>query len=390
MTRGRKETLIAIAVLAALLLQVASNDDRADSTVNQDPSCDNQWQAKEVWPTEVGSSVLDLRWVLPGETKQDKDKVVLALTEGQNGRYGGHLYRSENFGKPGSWEKVNQALLDSLDQVEKSSIGPEEHELGILEMHFNPTTPHHIFLHGNDEFHWTTRDYGRTFSRVKSPGGIAGSSVFFKLHPTNPDYILARVRARECSMPGHTDKCSVDLYVTEDFGQSWTSLTHNSNGRISAFVDFEWGARMHQDPHFADYNDKTIFATVYEGKSKAPTGKWDKDVNFVRSDDFFVSEYETKVMCGNAFEIIAGKIFLAVPNDCPYDSTGAKVSLVSAAHTPFRWPWLCQNVGCASMMDQNCVIDPRRWLRGTGALESMLLSMSQRTLESTLLSPAFR
>lgn len=43
---------------------------------------------------------------------------------------------------------------DALDQVEKSSISEEEHELAILEMHFHADSPHYILLHGNDEFHW--------------------------------------------------------------------------------------------------------------------------------------------------------------------------------------------------------------------------------------------
>lgn len=44
---------------------------------------------------------------LPGQ-------VVLALTEGQNGHYGGHLYRSEDYGKAGSWEKISSALKGTV------------------------------------------------------------------------------------------------------------------------------------------------------------------------------------------------------------------------------------------------------------------------------------
>lgn len=101
-------------------------------------------------------------------------------------------------------------------------------------------------------------------------------------------------------------------------------------------MDFEWGARMHADPNIANYNDKTIFATVYENEDKgmqaaalldacwylngirglscllgvpaAPHGEWDEKIDFVRSDDFFASHHDTYVKCGNAFEIIAGKV----------------------------------------------------------------------------------
>lgn len=38
--------------------------------------------------------------------------------------------------------------------------------------------------------------------------------MIFNLHPTNPEYVLARVRAAECNVPGLQKQCSVDLYVS--------------------------------------------------------------------------------------------------------------------------------------------------------------------------------
>mmetsp|Transcript_9550 Transcript_9550/g.24227 ORF Transcript_9550/g.24227 Transcript_9550/m.24227 type:complete len:902 (+) Transcript_9550:171-2876(+) len=313
--------LVHLLLLAPFL--AATSVDRDRSAINQETTCSALTQTNEVYPVEVGSPVLDLRWIVTPSDKE-VDKVVLALTEGQNGHYGGHLYRSEDYGKAGSWEKISSALKGALEQIEQSGISDDEHELGVLEMHFLPERPHRILLQGNDKFHWFTGDYGRTFSKVESPGNVPGSLISFKLHPNNPEYLLALVRSTECATL-RNDKCSTDLYVSTDFGKNWQSLIANSKGRVTAFVDFEWGARMHPDPKVANYNEKTVFATVYETGDHAPHGFWDENINFVRSDDFFTTPHETTVKCGNAFEILAEKIFLAVPSDCPYDSAGKYV-----------------------------------------------------------------
>mmetsp|Transcript_30445 Transcript_30445/g.86055 ORF Transcript_30445/g.86055 Transcript_30445/m.86055 type:complete len:916 (+) Transcript_30445:131-2878(+) len=321
----RSLLLILALVLAPAAVEAFS--DRDESSINQDASCETVSKSPPIWPTEVGSPVLDLRWIVPtsGNTAADVDKVVLALTEGADGRFGGHLYRSDQYGRGETWVKVNDELKNALSPMERSSLSSEEHELGVLEMFIHGTHPHHILLQGNSKFHWSTRDYGRTFLKVEAPGGVDGRSIFFKLHPTNPDFVLARVRSAECSQSDAKDSCVVDLYVSTDFGASWTSLTANSKGRVSAFVDFEWGAKMHPDAKFAGYDEKTIFATIYESDKKAPGGEWDERINFVRSDDFFTTKHKTFVECGNAFEIVAGKIFLAVPSDCPVDSSGKAV-----------------------------------------------------------------
>jgi hypothetical protein len=96
----------------------------------------------------------------------------------------------------------------------------------------------------------------------------------------------------------------------QDFGKSWASMITNSKGRVTAFVDFEWGARMHPGPEVAGYNENTVFATVYETGDHAPHGYWDEKINFVRSDDFFTTPHKTTVKCGNAFEVLAEKVRL--------------------------------------------------------------------------------
>ena len=44
--------------------------------------------------------------------------------------------------------------------------------------------------------------------------------------------------------PACSSSCGFDLFLTQDFGASWTNLTANSNGRISSFRDYDWGCKM--------------------------------------------------------------------------------------------------------------------------------------------------
>ena len=41
-----------------------------------------------------------------------------------------------------------------------------------------------------------------------------------------------------------SDACGYDLFVTQDLGASWANLTANSQGHISSFRDYEWGASL--------------------------------------------------------------------------------------------------------------------------------------------------
>lgn len=56
---------------------------------------------------------------------------------------------------------------------------------------------------------------------------------------------------------------------------------------------------------------------------------WDKDLHYVVSLDFFVSPVARMVPCGNLFEVVASKVFLAVPSDCPLGADGKARSVPS-------------------------------------------------------------
>ena len=95
----------------------------------------------------------------------------------------------------------------------------------------------------------------------------------------------------------------------QDFGKSWENLTQNSGGAIASFWDYEWAAQLHHDDYHP-FPDKTIIATAYESAShmKGLYPGWDKDIHYVRSDDFFKSQHTKLASCGNQFEVVGSKV----------------------------------------------------------------------------------
>jgi sortilin len=49
---------------------------------------------------------------------------------------------------------------------------------------------------------------------------------------------------------------------------------------------------------------------------------WEKSIHYVVTLDLFASPFAKVVPCGNLFEIMSGKVFLAVPSDCPIGPDG--------------------------------------------------------------------
>lgn len=76
-------------------------------------------------------------------------------------------------------------------------------------------------------------------------------------------------------------KCSRQLFrllaeppcLIQDFGNTWTNLTENSDGRIASFVDFDWGVLLQPWSKYREQPaDKTIFATAYEDPKHMKAG----------------------------------------------------------------------------------------------------------------------
>lgn len=71
--------------------------------------------------------------------------------------------------------------------------------------------------------------------------------------------------------------------------------------------------------------DEAIYATVYLGEThRGAFPGWDKDLHYVVSLDLFETDFAKVIPCGNLFEVIAGKVYLAVPSECPLGPDGSK------------------------------------------------------------------
>jgi len=58
----------------------------------------------------------------------------------------------------------------------------------------------------------------------------------------------------------------------QDFARSWTNLTANSEGAVTSFWDFDWGAALERGASGGGFPDETIFATAYGAGRGALSG----------------------------------------------------------------------------------------------------------------------
>ncbi|KAK9831811.1 hypothetical protein WJX74_010382 [Apatococcus lobatus] len=286
---------------------------------------DKSYPAKDpLQPLKVSSPLVDFRWFGP---EHEGDKYVFGLTQGEYGAPGGHLWRSDDYGRDGTWSDVS-------DKMEGAWGGDRTDEQGVLEIIHHWGKPQQLLFLGPGFHHWISGDYGSTFETAPTPGNTLGFWNQIKTHPRQPDWLAAQVRRRDCLEAGARTNpwCAWDVFVSKDFGRNWQNLTENSKGKIAAFWDFDWGAKVHWGDKELSMSDETILATVYDKPEamKGPYPAWDKDIHFVRSDDLFV-KHDKLVACGNQIEVLAGKVFLAMPSDCPVEPSGSKRNVPASA-----------------------------------------------------------
>jgi sortilin len=238
---------------------------------------------------------------------------------------GGRLFWSDDFGAAPSWKDATPRLEGAL----ASSPGLPPAMRGVVDVFAHADAPCRLLVQGAGALHWTTADCGRTFTPAPAPAGTAGWFADFKLHPTQPSWILSKVRRAECHRRGAAGSkwCAYDLFVSQDFAGTWTNLTAASGGAVASFWDYDWGANLlkaGRAPGSA-VKDATIFATAYESARhmKGPYPGWDKDMHFVASHDFFRSAHAKVASCGNQFEVVGRTLYLAMPADCPVHPDGS-------------------------------------------------------------------
>ena len=70
--------------------------------------------------------------------------------------------------------------------------------VGVLNILFHQHQPGHMLFQGPGYHHWISEDFGKTYAAIETPGKTLGYGSQLKLHPTQPDWVLARVRRNEC------------------------------------------------------------------------------------------------------------------------------------------------------------------------------------------------
>ena len=272
--------------------------------------------------------VSDLRWV---GRPSDPDKYVFAVTDPPRGAVGGRLWWSPDGGK--SWSDATDRLSGAFDS---SPAGAPSSLKGIVDTWAHPASPLRVLVQGAGTSNWVSDDGGVTFSRVETPGSTLGWYADIKLHPTKPDWILAKVRRTACATPDaragrDPAACAFDLFASLDFAHTWKNLTAASGGAVAAFWDFEWGAALKAEGARATTApDARILATGYTSAAhvKGPRPGWDVDMHFFVSDTWFAGKKSHRLVaaCGNQVEVVGETLYVAVPETCPTHPDGSPAS----------------------------------------------------------------
>ncbi len=76
--------------------------------------------------------------------------------------------------------------------------GKPKELVGVINILFHDDQPGHMLFQGPGYHHWISEDFGKTYVAIETPGKTLGYGSQLKLHPTQPDWVLARVRRNEC------------------------------------------------------------------------------------------------------------------------------------------------------------------------------------------------
>ena len=97
-----------------------------------------------------------------------------------------------------------------------SSIPTTPDMLGVLDLHFHERHPEKILIQGPGFFFWVTEDYGRTFKAYPTPGeATLGFWMELKVHPNVPEWLLAKVKRKDCLQDLSSAACAHDLMISK-------------------------------------------------------------------------------------------------------------------------------------------------------------------------------
>lgn len=88
--------------------------------------------------------------------------------------------------------------------------------LGVLDLHFHQRHPEKILFQGPGFYFWITTDFGQTFTAHLTPGDATlGFWMELKVHPNVPDWLLAKVKRKDCLQDLSSAACAHDLFVSQ-------------------------------------------------------------------------------------------------------------------------------------------------------------------------------
>jgi hypothetical protein len=233
-----------------------------------------------VTETKIDSPVADIQWV-------GKEKKTVFVRSTKN-----FVYRSKDEGK--NWEKQNW-------KMEKAG-SEEEGKSGILSVHSSAVDSKKIFFRGAGKQHWVTFDEGDHYMPLEPSFTIKE----LKMHPTEADWMMASHLSDGCHKAGERVNCSMEVYLSVDFGKVWKPVT-------SYVAQFDWGPSL-DGVLKAGMQKESMFLVTYEKKEgNQPFGVWSSKANFVRSDDLWKTNYML-LPRGNRFLFLDRFLFVAVVN----------------------------------------------------------------------------
>ena len=151
--------------------------------------------------------------------------------------------------------------------------------------------------------HWLTLDKGEHYTALDAAFAIKD----VKMHPTEPQWMLASRLADGCRGALERVNCSLEVYVSVDLGRQWR--------HISSYVaQFEWAPTTEQKLIRRGHSRETIFLVQYDLTSgNQPFGVWSARARFVRSDDLWRTHFIV-LHRGNRFLFLDKFLFVAVVN----------------------------------------------------------------------------
>eukprot|EP00892_Ulva_mutabilis_P002708 jgi/Ulvmu1/12438/UM009_0090.1 len=274
------------------------------------------------WKTTLHSELLSMSW------SGGDDQWVWAITTGAADEYADnqfhHVYWSKDYGK---------TMVDkfpALQQLVRAQPGGgieqtmDDLNASVKAVLVHAANPKKVILWGEGKFLFISQDAGESFTVVPMPKDTFGMSHLTRPHPTQPDWLLSMAYRNSCYEGDVFSECSMDLWLSKDFGQTWENLTEKTKGKLAGFIDFDWGYHTADPKYQTLFKETTIIATGHTQVYRTTSDIIAEDISLFRSDDDFAS-FEKLASCGAAFELIAGQLFFVHPDICSIDVWGRDV-----------------------------------------------------------------